>query len=640
VLKALASELDTDTAVAEVARVLRVPGFKNRKYPDGPEVRVIGTIKSGKSYRSSQFNVSPKADAPKPYRRLLAGDEIPHGTHDNTLHSYAGYLRETKRMETYEEILAELVAHEEQFIGRGGDFFEMCEKHARNICKKSVGGEPGIALLNGVPAGTAAAAPKDAAKVSAAQREYDEALALADQEEAQEHNPYPSEVWQGTPYYDFAELGCENNYIPMEYLINSLMTYVGAVCGHRVVPQFNQELYAHFYTILLSQKGGIGKNESMTWAKSCFDQTLLLVNCGLPYHRKIGAFRSDFGSARGLVESYRLFPNIIQEYAEFTTAIEKFGIQGSGGSFLDFNLNAYDSNEINLSVIKGTKIPMDLPKRINNSIIAGSTTSRWEKQVGSQFETFLQRVNLISTDETRTVMLLTVPNTTPIRDRLIRCIGLLEEYKLIWNLTPEGKTFLQEWYQSLADRALSADDTVDQSEAMGRIQVHVLRLLSHMALWQGELPVVDGKPAEPKYVQFPLVEKSEVPDKIWLVQLGVDAVKKAIAIGEYLIQAKMDHQPPPGDDPRAFVENLIVKWAARYKVARWMELRRRAHLYRYGISDVERCLHNCERIGRIKIRQNPAAPADQRQWMIVYGGGGYVERRGGPRPGSGRPKVK
>ncbi len=59
-LKAIAQELRTDPAVAEIARVLRVPGFKNRKYPDAPEVTIVGEIEK-ETFTPTDFSALAKS---------------------------------------------------------------------------------------------------------------------------------------------------------------------------------------------------------------------------------------------------------------------------------------------------------------------------------------------------------------------------------------------------------------------------------------------------------------------------------------------------------------------------------------------------------------------------------------------------
>jgi hypothetical protein len=110
-MRALADEFHTDRAVAEVARVLRIPGFRNLKYVDVPEVKLV-SINAGANYDKSAFRVEfkpeEKTESVKQERPL-----IPHGQIHLFLVARAGKLRETGLTpEEIEPILLRM-AHEE-----------------------------------------------------------------------------------------------------------------------------------------------------------------------------------------------------------------------------------------------------------------------------------------------------------------------------------------------------------------------------------------------------------------------------------------------------------------------------------------------------------------------------------------------
>ncbi len=92
-LKAIAAEYGTDPAVAEVARVLRVPGLRNLKYADAPEVKVVGDI-DGSVYDCIDFKVAVQ---PMPEKNESPRDEnnlIPKGYRYHAIISHAGKLRD------------------------------------------------------------------------------------------------------------------------------------------------------------------------------------------------------------------------------------------------------------------------------------------------------------------------------------------------------------------------------------------------------------------------------------------------------------------------------------------------------------------------------------------------------------------
>ena len=98
-LKTIATEFHTDPAVAEVARVLRVPGFINRKYADAPEVKLTQEI-DDHVYMQHDFNFPAKAVTessefePRPELPRDESNLIPHGYIHKFLLREAGRLRD------------------------------------------------------------------------------------------------------------------------------------------------------------------------------------------------------------------------------------------------------------------------------------------------------------------------------------------------------------------------------------------------------------------------------------------------------------------------------------------------------------------------------------------------------------------
>src|SRR6266550_462542 len=93
-MRALAEEFETDKAVAEVARVLRIPGFRNLKYEDAPEVKAI-SINPEANYDKSAFHVDVKMEEKFESGPRVERPLIPHGQIHPWLVSRAGRLRST-----------------------------------------------------------------------------------------------------------------------------------------------------------------------------------------------------------------------------------------------------------------------------------------------------------------------------------------------------------------------------------------------------------------------------------------------------------------------------------------------------------------------------------------------------------------
>jgi KaiC/GvpD/RAD55 family RecA-like ATPase len=113
-MKAMAEEFQTDPAVAEVARVLRVPGFRNWKYIDAPEVKAISIIPEA-NYDKSAFHVEAKTDekfVSKPEGWI--NEPIVHGNINNRLTQVAGYYIGEKFVKDADVLFELLKGHAER----------------------------------------------------------------------------------------------------------------------------------------------------------------------------------------------------------------------------------------------------------------------------------------------------------------------------------------------------------------------------------------------------------------------------------------------------------------------------------------------------------------------------------------------
>jgi AAA domain/RepB DNA-primase from phage plasmid len=93
-MTAMAAEFQTDPAVADTARVLRVPGFRNLKYVDAPAVKLVSIDPKARYDQSAfriEFKPNEKTEATPKQERPL----IPHGQIHLWLVKRAGVLRES-----------------------------------------------------------------------------------------------------------------------------------------------------------------------------------------------------------------------------------------------------------------------------------------------------------------------------------------------------------------------------------------------------------------------------------------------------------------------------------------------------------------------------------------------------------------
>jgi AAA domain/RepB DNA-primase from phage plasmid len=119
-MQAIAATFNTDSAVAEVARVMRVPGFVNRKYPTAPVARTVS--QSNARYTRAAFRVS----MPEPKKIELRPENwvndvvVTHGNAYNDLLSLAGYYVRQKNINDPEMLYKLLAGHCEHAVDRDG----------------------------------------------------------------------------------------------------------------------------------------------------------------------------------------------------------------------------------------------------------------------------------------------------------------------------------------------------------------------------------------------------------------------------------------------------------------------------------------------------------------------------------------
>jgi RepB DNA-primase N-terminal domain len=496
----------------------------------------------------------------------------------------------------------------------------------------------------------------DAALSAMEQRREEFAQLEAECKEMQDEPlaPYPVLSWEGTPYLDFAKLGrCEGtenqNFLPPEWLINTLMTYVGAICGHRISPAFNTDLKARFITILLSDIGGIGKDTVQTMVSKVLDKTDLIRLRGFPKYQRIGCIKSDFASERAMIQAQAQHPITLQVYGEFTTLIEKTGIQGSGQSFINLLLHYADSSEPKWSAIKDEGIPKNAPDNVEVSLVGFTTRKRWDA-IRADLETFIQRTNIVHTDERRIVADIVIPDFSAIREAILPRIGLLETHKLCWDFTPEAKRAFRDWFQSLQDRKLASRQEgtdEDESEVYGRIQVYALRVIGHLALWLGELPATANIKIEAEG-GFDGGFKIVVPEELkilhnWRAQVTPEIVERAIKIADYELAARARAIPPKGGIISALAENTIRRWVKDHGKIMCGALLRRSHLQeRFGVEVCKKAVLSLAQMGDIKITPDPDHKEIIGRWLIHWVGASGIPAEnlkwGGVRKGAGRKK--
>lgn len=380
---------------------------------------------------------------------------------------------------------------------------------------------------------------------------------------------YPLAVWEDTAYSDFAKVCGQDNYIPAEFFIESLKTVIGGIAGHLLGVE-GSEVEARFYTILIGEAGS-GKGTATGLARELFPASLLYTH-GNPFYEGIGAFVGGFASQCGIIRKARKHPQILQVYDELSTLSDKFKIHGSGLSFLAL-INALYERTLPPSNIVKEDIP-DLETPLHNSILGGTTPDVWLQTFGGtgvEGSGFFQRLNIIGSEEKRTVPRLIKPD-------LAQFSGLVEKVKALRDnpyalpITPEADALLGEWYRNLQ----AADPETDT----GRLQVLCLRNAAHLG---------------------------------WLLDVGrggmtspAEVIRRAAKLSDYQLAMRRKYKPVLGDTPWAQIENLIIRYMQEHGVVTRSALYKAIHGERHGLKVFNSALILLENAGLIhtdKVRE-------------------------------------
>jgi Bifunctional DNA primase/polymerase, N-terminal len=553
--------------------------------------------------------ISQKAKAKPSSPSLQGSGPIPLGAHDVTLTAIAGKLRQDGL--EYEEMLPVIIRTcEERCEGYGSDHIQMCEKICKSVCRYPAGNPGPTTLIGGKRPGEVTVyqlAEENAKKQAQAQSQaaplakssVEVVKEVVENEVQEQVNEYPYWTWNGTLYEDFATLCGENNVVPKEYFIESIKTVVGAICGHRILPYKSPNQESRFYSILVGP-GGCGKSSAARWARDMFIGTGLIYELAQTGgYTNIGCAQGSFASSSGLIKNgFSKHDRILQVYDEATTMIEKFGIQGSGDSFLDAMNQIFEAGHMPQLTTKESKDV--ITKVVHNSILGCTTKEKWSSsfvKTNSESSGFFQRLNIISSEEEGRVANWIEPDLTALRDRFVKKIQPLEYQFVEVRKTQEAIDMFEKWF------AAKKREWKDMSlDITGRINVLVQRNTSHLAwLMSGE-------------DQIPNPEK---PDEPIEVLCDEDIMERGIALAEYQIGSRAAHQPTPGKNDWAIVENKIKKEVKQRGMMTRSELARLVRADNYGIQTFEKSINNLVAEGHIRIGQREGETKRGRKAQVI-----------------------
>ena len=520
----------------------------------------------------------PLIDAPDSFISWLASfrdgltkpdvtrEKIESGGRNDALTSYAGKLRNSGLSE--DEMLTVLLRYNaENCVPPLSD--KEVSIIAWSIGKKPAGSAQATVLIGGVPAGMQSS--HTGSQVAAD--------LVVEEPEPEIEIEYPYWAWNKTLYEEFANVCGVDNLVPKEYFIESAKTIVGAIAGHRVLPSRMPHQEARFYTILLSAHGGIGKSSAVKWAEEMFLGTGMLYELaqdGPGAFLNIGCAQGGFASGSGLVSNgLSRHERLLQNYDEVTSLIEKFGITGSGDTFLDAINTLFESGFAPGNIIRGTRVKDAPIKPVHNSILGCSTFEKWNAafvKTNSESSGFFQRLNIISSKCNDRVANFTSPDLSELRSKFAKKIQPLEYQTVEVIPEPDALETLEKWHK---ERKKDWKDL--PSDVTGRIEVMIHRNASHLA-W-----MLDPRDITPN------PEAAAIPIRVSLTK---DIMDRALALADYQVAVRLSHQPAVGNSEWALVENLIKKVVSQRKRIIRQDLYKEIRADKFGIQTFNKAIDN------------------------------------------------
>ncbi len=313
-MQAIAATFNTDSAVAEVARVMRVPGFVNRKYDFAPVAHTL--VQTNARYRREHFKITVPQSQSEQFEKKNADGwvkeiRLQHGQIYNQLVKLAGYYVREHNADDPDVLYALLAQHCETAVDRDGVTpfhcnMEQVRQFAEKWSQEFETGEEYKARIQVKLSSTAAPATTDFALAE----EKTESVLSKEEMEAELDKEYPVIPLppQGGPLWDdailFGRLG-EMTKKAAEYseshpagIYLDLLISIGNICGRNAYFRINNT--PHYTNEFLVRVGPTSKGRK-GGGRDTVDAIMALVD----YDWSVSRVMSGFGSGEAVIDNMR-----------------------------------------------------------------------------------------------------------------------------------------------------------------------------------------------------------------------------------------------------------------------------------------------------------------------------------------------
>jgi hypothetical protein len=263
--KALAAEFGGDPAATDAARVMRLPGFKNCKYSEKPEVEIVHLADRKARLTAIDFKLLLDKSAVTPAKSetitsILKGkNPIPWGYHDDVITAYCGKLRQDG-LELPEIESAAIRFCEERIPSRGSDWIQMVQKCAKSVCRYPAGDPTPTVLIGGRLPGQGVISASSAPEVF----EWSEVEPLDDQ--LQPVAPFKPEFLPDAIRPWVVDVS-ERMSVPLDFTGICALTTIAGVIGRRVFvcPKAKDKEWKESVALSGAVVAESGKTKTPTW---------------------------------------------------------------------------------------------------------------------------------------------------------------------------------------------------------------------------------------------------------------------------------------------------------------------------------------------------------------------------------------